>query len=647
MKLKSGYFSPIILAVLLLSNTSSAQIRLPRLVRDSMILQRDKPIKIWGWASKNEKINILWQGKKYATQADSQGNWTIDLAATKAGGPFVMQLKGKNQIQLKDILVGDVWICSGQSNMEHQMKFHQVYYPDEIRNANNPNIRQFKVPNVIDLNRTHKDLPSGDWKWANPTNVLDFSAVAYFYAEALYAKYKVPIGLINVTWGGSPIEAWMSEESLKEFPKLTETVLKNKDFAYVKARNEAAAKDYAALPFSEDEGVKEKWYSTDYSEKGNHWLPFSIPGYWEDQGAKNLHGNVWFRKEINLSDVNSNGDDQILMGRIVDGDEVYVNGQKVGGWSYMYPERHYAIPNGLLKNGKNLIAVKITNYDGKGGFVPDKPYELITDKDTIDLQGKWNFKVGNIFLPHKPTVPPALTLQYQPTALFNAMLSPVIGYSIKGFIWYQGESNAGDANGYAQLQPTMIQDWRKRWNDNKLPFFFVQLPGFMDYSYLPTESGWAKFREAQAKTISVLPNTGMAVAIDLGEWNDIHPDRKKPVGQRLALAAEKIAYGESIESEGPTLQSQTIKGNKIILTFDHAKDGLKTNDKKTPKTFAIAGEDKHFYWAEAKIEGNKIILTSAFVAEPAFARYAWADMPLNPNLVNQSDLPAPPFRTDK
>ncbi|HEY5463543.1 MAG TPA: sialate O-acetylesterase [Hanamia sp.] len=623
---------------------ADAQITLPHIIRDSMILQRDSKINIWGWASKGEKVSVKFNGKTYKTKTSNDGKWKLQLSPMKAGGPYTMDISGKNKISLHDILIGDVWFCAGQSNMVHQMKLHSVYYPNEIPNANYPDIRQFWVPNTTNLVSPQQDLPSGSWKWANPTDVKEFSAVAYFFAKALYQKYHVPIGIINASWGGIPIESMMSEESLKSFPDILKTVDKNKDTAYVNGVNRKVFAAAQKIKRPEDKGIVEKWFSPSYQPK--EWHRIAIPGFWADEGAKGLNGVVWYRREIDVPASMTNVPAKVFLGRIVDADELYINGIKVGSTGYMYPQRRYPIPNGVLKAGKNLFVVRVTNNFDKGGFVPDKPYELITDNDTIDLTGYWQYKVGLLDESHHGFGGFGISLQNQPTALYNSMIAPLIDYTIKGFVWYQGESNTSNPDEYAKLQPAMITDWRSKWNEGDLPFLFVQLPGFGDYNYLPAESQWATFREAQAKSLSV-PNTAMAVAIDLGEWNDIHPDRKKPVGDRLALAAEKIAYGENIVYSGPLYQSQTIEGNKIIISFTHTGTGLTTNDGEPPAEFAIAGEDKKFVWADAKIDGDKLVLSSEEVPNPKYVRYAWADDPVNPNLINKEGLPAAPFRTDE
>lgn len=630
---------------LIMTCSISAQITLPQIIRDSMILQRDSKINIWGWASKGEKVSVRFNGKTYRTKTGDDGKWKLKLSQMKAGGPYTMDISGKNKITLYDILIGDVWFCAGQSNMVHQMKLHAVLYGDEIANANYSEIRQFWVPNTTNLQCPQSELQSGSWKSANPNDVKEFSAVAYFFAKALYEKYHVPIGIINASWGGIPIESMMSEESLQSFPDILKTIEKNKDTAYVNSVNRKAFAAAKNIKRPEDKGITEKWFSPSYQPK--EWHRIAIPGYWEDEGAKGLNGVVWYCREINVPASMTHVAAKVFLGRIVDADELYINGIKVGSTGYMYPQRRYAIPDGVLKPGKNLFVIRVTNNFGKGGFVPDKPYQLIAGNDTIDLTGYWQYKVGMLNVPHRGGFAGFnIALQNQPTALYNSMIAPLTDYTIKGFVWYQGESNTGNPQEYAKLQPTMITDWRNKWNEGELPFLFVQLPGFGDYNYLPSESQWALFREAQAQSLSV-PNTAMAVAIDVGEWNDIHPDRKKPVGDRLALASEKIAYGENIVYSGPVYQSSVIDGNKIIISFTQAGTGLTTNDGESPAEFAIAGEDKKFVWADARINGNKIIVSSEEVPNPKYVRYAWADAPVNPNLINKKGLPAAPFRTDK
>ena len=622
------------------------QVRLPRLVRDSMVLQREAPIKIWGWASPQEKITINFNNKQYKTRTGEDGKWLVTLPAMKAGGPFVMRINGSNNIVLKDILLGDVWFCSGQSNMVHQMNIHDVTYAQEIATANYPQIRQFWIPTLTSLPGPKSDLSTGYWHAAVGESVRPFSAVAYFFARKIHERYNIPVGIINASVGGTPIEAWISEDGFNDFAAIKSIIEKNKDTAYVKGLNPGPQANTNRQQQPADAGLTAsiKWFEPFYIPKG--WRTINIPGYWEDQGIKDLDGVVWYRKEIDLPAAMAGKPAKVFLGRIVDADELYINGKQVGTTGYMYPQRRYKVPADLLKSGKNLFVVRVTNNNGKGGFVPDKPYCIFSGNDTVDLKGYWQYKVGRVNRSTAGAVSPDFSAQNQPAALYNAMVAPVINYAIKGFCWYQGESNAARPHEYDKLLPALIHDWRNRWKQDTLPFLYVQLPGFMDYSYLPSESQWARLREAQLKALSV-PNTAMVVAIDLGEWNDIHPDNKKDVGERLALAAIKTAYHENIVASGPLLQSARVEGHQVILNFINTGSGLISIDGEELSEFAIAGADKKFFWAKTKIMGNTVIAWSDEVLTPLYIRYAWADNPVSPNFYNKEGLPASPFRTDK
>lgn len=633
--------SLLIIFVLISAVSGNAQLKLPAIIRDSMILQRDVPVKIWGWAAPNEKLKIVFKKKTYSAKADAQGSWIVELKPCPAGGPYTIDIStAKNKITLREILFGEVWFCSGQSNMVHQLDIHDVTYSKEIAAANNPVIRQFWVPNITNVNGPQRDISTGHWKSAVGEDVRPFSAVAYFFALKLYEKYKVPVGIINSSYGGTPIEAWTSEPGLKDFPAQQALIAENKNEELFKKKTAAAP----PAPQPADAGLASPaWYDPTYQPKG--WRPINIPGYWEDQGIRDLNGVVWYRKTIELTDKMTKGNSRIHLGRIVDADEVYVNGKKVGSTSYLYPQRRYRLPEGTWKTGSNTIVIRVSNYSGKGGFVPDKPYMLVAENDTIDLKGTWFYKVGSVFLP-QPTSGSNFQAQHQPTSLFNAMVAPFTNYSIKGFCWYQGETNTGNPGEYRHLQPALIHDWRKQWKDATLPFIFAQLPGYLDYTYLPSESSWAWLRESQAATLEV-SNTAMAVTIDLGEWNDVHPENKKDVGERLALVALNLVYKENIISSGPLFDTAIVYNDSIEISFKNTGSGLTTSDGEAPADFAIAGSDKKFVWAKTRIEGNKIIVWSPQVSNPAFVRYAWADNPVNANVINKEGLPASPFRTDK
>jgi sialate O-acetylesterase len=641
-----------ILIIIILPVFLKANVKLPVLVSDGMVLQRDSKINIWGWASPGEKVQIKFNNKTFSTKADSKGNWVVSLAPMKPGGPYNMEVKGNNTIIIKEILIGDVWFCSGQSNMVITMERVKERFPDEIKNANFPEIRNFFISPSSDVTKIHDDLPPGKWISASPQNVLGFGAVAFFFAKSIFKEYKVPIGIINSSVGGTPIEAWISEEGLKGIPQYAGRIESFRDTAFMntiirsvtKRRNEAGQDPNRAIPIT-DKGLDspKPWYDNSYIPEG--WHKFWLPGYWDDQGVKGLNGVVWFRKEVNIPASMTGKPAKLFMGRIVDADNIYINGVLSGSITYQYPPRRYDLPSGLLKPGKNLIVIRLTNNSGKGGFVPDKPYFLVAGNDSIDLRGEWFYKVGHVFRPVIPDpgrINTTLTMQNEPAGLYNTMVAPAINYTIKGFLWYQGEANTGKPEEYQQLLPALINDWRYRWQQGNLPFLFVQLPNFMEVRYLPSESQWAELRFGQLKSLSV-PNTAMAVTIDVGEWNDIHPLEKRVVGERLALAARKIAYNENIVYSGPVYKSAERAADSIKIEFDHIGSGLTVKGGGDLNYFAIAGADRKFVWAEAKISDNHIIVWSSEIRDPVYVRYAWADNPEGANLYNIEGLPAPPF----
>jgi sialate O-acetylesterase len=636
----------ILLSFLLAINVVS-QVCLPKVISDGMVLQRDAEIKIWGWAAEGEKISIHFIDSTYNTTANDKGDWNIRLPKLKAGGPYEMNINASNSISISDIMIGDVWICSGQSNMELNMQRVSPLYGAEITNSENAYIRYFEVPDKYNFNSPQKDLPSGKWKKANPEDVLSFSAVSYFFGKELYDRYKVPVGLINSALGGSPAESWMSEEGLKEFPEHYNEAQRFKDstlIQQIKNEDRTRINTWYSQLRQIDEGYKnpeKPWYSPEYNS--SDWSTMKIPGYWANESLGFVNGVVWFRKEINIPVSMVGKPARLNLGRIIDADSAFVNGIFVGTTSYQYPPRRYHIPPEVLKEGKNIIVVRVINSWGKGGFAEDKPYELVVDNDTIGLKGEWQYKLGAKMEPLRGET----FIRWKPLGLYNAMIAPLLDYKIKGVVWYQGESNAGRPVEYRNLFPALIKDWRKNWKQGDFPFLFVQLPNFMEAKPEPSESNWALLREAQLKTLS-LPNTAMVVAIDIGEWNDIHPLNKKDVGKRLALAAQKVAYGDDeVVYSGPLYKSMTVEGNKIILTFTSIGSGLMAKGGEQLKNFAICGTDKKFVWANAKIKNNKVIVWSDKVENPMAVRYAWADNPEGANLYNKEGLPASPFRTDE
>ncbi|MEO7213848.1 sialate O-acetylesterase [Mucilaginibacter sp.] len=648
MKILLGVFTCILL-LLFPGLRANATIRLPQLVGNGMVLQRDAKIKIWGWGSPAEPVKVKFNGKTLNAVAGYDGKWAVIFPKMKAGGPFQMDINGSNHILLNDILIGDVWFCSGQSNMTIKMERVKEKYPEEIVNANYPSIRYFFVTTDADLLKTHDDYLPGHWVTTTKQNILDIGAVAYFFAKKLYAKYGVPIGIINSSIGGTPIQAWISEEGLKDIGTYSSRLAQFRDTSFMAgiSRSKLPAVPVKPPLQESDKGLagELKWYDPNYEPR--NWHKFWLPGYWADQGVNGLNGVVWFRKEVTVPAEMAGKPAKLFLGRIIDADETYVNGKKVGNITYQYPPRRYEIPAGLLKAGKNLITVRVTNTDGKGGFAPDKRYELTDGKTVIDLRGDWLYQVGLVYPPHKSNFqkPVLFSAQNEPAALYNAMVAPAIQLPVKGFLWYQGETNVGTKD-YHELLIALIKNWRTAWRSDSLPFLIVQLPNFGEVEYSPAESSWAEIREAQLQALS-LKNTAIAVAIDAGEWNDLHPLNKKDVGERLALAAEKLAYADQrIVASGPIFQSSIIEGDKITLNFSNVGTGLVSNNQEPLSRFAIAGEDKQFVWATATIVGDKVVVTSPAVEHPMYVRYAWADNPEGANLYNREGLPASPFRTD-
>jgi len=617
-----------------------SQIRLPKLISDGMILQRDVSTKLWGWAAPDERVTLEFNKKEFNTVADKDGRWTMQLPSQAAGGPHQMIFSASNKIILTNILFGDVWVCSGQSNMELGMDRVKDKYADIVATVNNPEIRQFLVPDKYDFEKPHEDVESGQWLEAKPENILKFSAVAYFFASDLYQKYKIPIGLINAALGGSPAQSWMSEEALKKFPDYYNELqrFKSRDLiSKIESHDKNANDAWYSLLNKTDNGLKNHWSQARLDD--SDWPQMNIPGYWADADPGNVNGAVWFRDEVEVPAKMIGKPAKLLMGRIVDADSVFVNGSFVGTTSYLYPPRRYEIQPRVLKEGKNSIAVRVINSSGKGGFVLDKPYYLIAGDDSINLSGSWKYKVGT----KMDTLTRSTVIRWKPGGLYNAMIYPLLNYSVKGAIWYQGESNTKKPSEYLALMTTLIADWRVHWHQRNMPFLFVQLTNFMDTHTTPSESSWAELRMAQLKILDV-QNTGMAVSIDLGEWNDIHPLNKRDVGSRLALQAMRVAYGDKkIIASGPLFKSIERRGNKLILSFSNTGNGLISRGGNPLNYFSIAGADKKFIWAKAEIKGEQVIVWSEAIADPSFVRYAWADNPQGANLYNQEHLPASPF----
>lgn len=632
------------ITIFLLRISAHAQITLPKVFGDSMVMQRGIKIPVWGNSTPGALIVAKLGNVQATAKADRQGKWQIKFPICKAGGPYELEVaesgKPDSKIKLKGILIGDVWLASGQSNMEWQVQ--QARDADkEIANANYPEMRFLVVEHSKQV-KPQSDIFAGKWKVCDAANVKDLSAVAYYFARKIHLDQKVPVGIIQSTWGGTPIEAWTSREMLLTSPITKERTLSNDTLA---PDREDFVQDslnqirFWHMVYNPQNNADKMVPAAAYDDAG--WKTIEMPNAIKDSGVGFYEGMVWLRKKISLPASLAAKDVTINLGHPEMNYSLYFNGREIckNVWN-SNPTHAYTIPASLVKNGENTIAVRIAMLWGGGGLNPADDIYITDGSAKISLGGKWVYKKDL-----EGALPKILNYQYYPAVLFNTMINPVIPYGIKGFIWYQGESNSGAAYDYRTLFPMLITDWRKRWQQGNCPFLFVQLANYMKTKPLPSESEWAELREAQTLTLSQ-PNTGMACAIDIGEGNDIHPKNKQEVGRRLALIANKMVYKQECIASGPTYQRFRKDGSRIRINFGSTGLGLSTKDGREVTGFAIAGKDKQFYWAKAIIEGDHVIVYSDKVAEPVAVRYAWADNP-ECNLVNSAGLPAIPFRTDE
>lgn len=646
LNVKKFIFYIFFFKIILISNTIFSQLTVSKLFNNHMVLQQNEKITVWGTNTKNTKVSIQFNNQTYHTKTNTNGEWEILLSKFNAGGPYEMIIKSdKEKIVINDILIGDVWVCSGQSNMEWPLIKTENSLV-EISTVSDTNIRHFKIPKSSS-EKPEKTLADGSWEVANSKTVGEFSAVGYYFAKNLRANNpQVPIGLINATWGGSKIQAWMNAKTLDiENPEVyLEEAQKDQNIAYEKMVKNVKSIFPDAKENIESSTVNDEviWAAKNLDD--SNWIPINVPGLWESQGFDGFDGFGWYRTTFELTEEQANNSITLHLGMVDDSDYVWLNGIKVGETIEQYDtQRIYLIDSKFVSPGKNTLAVKVHDTGGGGGIYGSKNELYIqTINNKISLAKVWKFKVEAYSRPFMGTNQIA-------TLLYNKMIFPLLNYPIKGVIWYQGEDNANseeDAIMYAELFPKMIQQWRKDWNIGEFPFLWVQLANYKQPQAPSAESNWAILRDSQSKTLKI-PKTAQAVIIDIGEADNIHPKNKKDVGYRLSLGARKIAYNENIIYSGPTFKNQEILENKIVINFNHVGSGLKVNDKYGyVNGFAIAGSDKKFVWAKAKIENNTIIVWNETIKNPVYVRYAWGDNPDDVNLYNKEELPASPFRTD-
>ena len=647
--------------------TADAKITLPQLFQSGMVLQRGKPIPVWGKAKDGEQVTVCWQKKQYTATADGAGRWRVDLPKMKAGGPFVLEVRGEDGevMAITDVMVGDVWLLSGQSNIDVTIERVYPQYVDEIEGFNIPQVRLFRVQNETNTHGVQDDIrqTSINWKPLTKQNAWFFSAVGSFLGKRMWEKNKVAQGVIVNSWGGTPIEAWISADSLmKDYPMLIKRLAFFQNDNYLKAQaqaNAAANNRWQELL----DGLEERGYSyASLTHDDTDWKTID-QNNWTWRGI----GSVWLRQHIYINKERAGKPARLLLGTLFDQDITYLNGKEIGHTYYQYPPRRYDIPEGLLREGDNVITVRFINKYGAAHFIPEKPYLIAfgddrfsqnpMPKDVIALSSQWKMHVG-VDMPNCPGGD--VSMQNQPTTLYNAVLYPLAPYAISGVVWYQGESNTGNPAPYSDYLKKLMGCWRDRWQDQQMPFVIVQLANYDGRQQTgnpqpivpqdhPVNSNWARLREAQRLTVKADARAELAVINDLGETVDIHPLRKKEVAERVALCFDRLIYNNKVKLS-PEVVSSEIQGDKIILTLDQPVLAGKLY------TFEVAGTDGRFVNAEASGEGNRITILSPLVSfsdqgqsvalrtlSPQKLRYAWKDNPIRANVRSLSGLPMSSF----
>ena len=632
----------LVIFCLLISQSIRAEIKLPGYFTDNMMLQRDMPIKIWGWGNRYETVTVSIHDQKVNTRCKKDGTWEIILSPIPYGGPYSLTVQGKeNSIKIENILIGDIWLCSGQSNMEWTVE-QSANSKQEVQNANYPEIRALKVPKSI--KNSPQDNFNAQWEICSPSTVGAFSGIAYYYARALYKEVQIPIGIINASWGGTDIETWISDEA---FTALPSNVQKQYNMEVVNnleeyIRQNKGQKQAFLDAMENDPGINNQWFIPGFNTVA--WEEMKVPGEWGTTPLSLIDGHVWFKYDLNLTCTEAGRPATLSLGTIDDADITWVNGTKVGNASGWDTPRIYSIPPGILKEGSNNITVRVTDNGGSGGmWGQEADIYLEIDNTRHSLAGNWKYQmsVANADY-HVLDITPNMVH----SSLYNTMIHPLTPFRIKGVIWYQGENNVGAGYDYRTLFQTQIKDWRTRWG-YELPFYWVQLANLYPEDTTPVGSSWAELRESQAMTLE-LPHTGQATIYDIGDAYSIHPTNKQEVGRRLSLITLHKDYGrDSLVYSGPTFQNVSFKENTAVITMNTYGSQLTIHNKYGYlEGFSIAGEDRKFVWAKAFIDANgKIIVYNENIAEPVAVRYAWSNNPAA-NLFNAQGLPAIPFRTD-
>ena len=636
-------------ATLFCLSVADAKVTMPKLFQSGMVMQRGKLIPVWGHADAGEAVTVRFNKKVYQTTADADGRWRVDLPKMKAGGPYQLTV---NDQTIDNILVGDVWLLSGQSNIDVTIERVYPQYTQEIDNYENSQIRLFRVQNETSTHGVKEDIRATNinWKPVNKQNAWLFSAAGYFLGKRMFQTNKVPQGIIVNSWGGTPIEAWISEDSLKaDYPMLIKKLQMYQSDNYVRAQmqaNGAANQQWESMLNQTDPGY------ADVAVDETSWQQID-QNNWTWRGT----GSVWLRQHITIDKQHAGKPARLLLGTLFDRDVTYLNGKQIGQTGYQYPPRRYDIPEGLLKEGDNVIAIRFINKFGAVHFIPEKPYMLCfgddrfsqnpMPKDVQPLSGLWKMKVG-AEMPQCPSSD--VSLQNLPTTLYNAVLYPLAPYAINGVVWYQGESNTGNPAPYADYLKKLMGSWRDRWNDQQMPFVVVQLANYDGRQQTgfprpitpqtePVNSGWAQLREAQRVVAKADAKAELAVINDLGETVDIHPLRKKEVAERIGLCFDKLLYNNKVKLS-PEVVSTQVSDAAIQLTLDQP---IQEGDL---YTFEVCNNGNNTYQNVPAVgKGNVITLLvpQASQASALKIRYAWKDDPKQANVRSLSGLPMSSF----
>ncbi len=638
MKRVCTFFIFVLFCALTVNAQKESSLRLPQLFQSGMVMQRGVSLPVWGWAKAGESVDVVFKKKVYTCVADADGRWQVELPAQKAGGPHTIIIKcGEQQTELTNVLIGDVWLCSGQSNIDVTIERVYPQYGKVIDDYSNEQIRMFRVQTDTDMYEPKQDVKSTpiNWLTASKQNAWTFSAVGYFLAREMYEKTGVPQGVIVNSLGGTPIQAWLSADSLqKYFPNDYRRLQFYQDDEMVAAMSKANQKvssRWEKLLDEYDPGLSEDYAQPEYDD--HEW---TVKNQYDPLTANPQYtGSFWARQQVKIDAWHAGQPARLLVGTLYDMDYTFMNGKEVGRTYYQYPPRRYQIPSGLLHEGDNTLTIRFITKGGAPHFIKEKPYKLIFEDGTeLPLSEQWRVHEGATM--QRPPLSD-ISVQNLPSVLYNAMLHPLAPYSLAGVVWYQGESNTGgDSKYYEQMLNQLITGWRQLWKNESLPFMVVQLANFMEPSEKPQHTGWTEVREAQRQATLHNDNTELAVIIDLGETVDIHPLRKREVAQRIALGFERMLWNKKL-ALSPVVVKSTTDGSKVNLSVDQPllSDGVLYE-------FELAGADGRFVNAEATGSGSGIVVTSP-IEKPVYVRYAWKNNPIRANVFAKNGLPMSPF----